>query len=62
MPLPALTDSAKVEPRHFAGLFLLSPATLLLVLSLTRILSVSLWYHFGSLTSFCKSLHLIRKM
>jgi SAM-dependent methyltransferase len=35
--------------RHFAGLFLLSAATLLLELSLTRILSVQLWYHFGFL-------------
>jgi len=32
-----------------AGLFLLSLATLLLEISLTRVLSVSLWYHFGSL-------------
>jgi len=32
-----------------AGLFLLSLATLLLEISLTRVLSVSLWYHFGFL-------------
>ncbi len=35
--------------RHFAGIFLLSLATLLLELSLTRVLSVALWYHFGFL-------------
>ena len=34
---------------HFAGVFLLSVATLLLELSLTRVLSVALWYHFGFL-------------
>ncbi|MFO0829391.1 MAG: hypothetical protein U0572_14735 [Phycisphaerales bacterium] len=32
-----------------AGIFLLSMATLLLELSWTRVLSVSLWYHFGFL-------------
>jgi len=35
--------------RHYAGIFLLSMATLLLELSLTRVLSVALWYHFGFL-------------
>ena len=35
--------------RHRAGIFLLSMATLLLELSWTRVLSVSLWYHFGFL-------------
>lgn len=34
---------------HRAGIFLLSMATLLLELSWTRVLSVSLWYHFGFL-------------
>src|SRR2546426_699461 len=33
--------------RHHLGIFLLSLGTLLLELSLTRVLSVSLWYHFG---------------
>ncbi|MDF2189044.1 class I SAM-dependent methyltransferase [Paraflavitalea sp. CAU 1676] len=37
------------KPNHFAGIFLLSLATLLLELSLTRVMSVSLWYHFGFL-------------
>src|SRR6202165_5689787 len=49
MPLPASTDSGQIRGRHFAGLFLLSLATLLLELALTRVLSVSLWYHFGFL-------------
>ncbi len=35
--------------RHYVGIFLLSLATLLLELSLTRVLSVSNWYHFGFL-------------
>ena len=34
---------------RYAGLFLLALATLLLELSLTRVLSVALWYHFGFL-------------
>jgi MFS family permease len=34
---------------HYLGIFLLSLATLLLELSLTRVLSVALWYHFGFL-------------
>lgn len=49
MSLPFSTDSGQVRTRHFAGLFLLSLATLLLELALTRVLSVSLWYHFGFL-------------
>ena len=43
------TDAVQIRARHFAGLFLLSLATLLLEIALTRILSVSLWYHFGFL-------------
>jgi len=35
--------------RHSVGMFLLSLATLLLELALTRVLSVALWYHFGFL-------------
>lgn len=46
---PASTESVQIQPRHFVGLFLLSLATLLLELALTRVLSVSLWYHFGFL-------------
>jgi len=34
---------------YFIGIFLISLATLLLELSLTRVMSVSLWYHFGFL-------------
>jgi hypothetical protein len=49
MPHPASTDSGQIGTRHFAGLFLLSLGTLLLELTLTRVLSVSLWYHFGFL-------------
>lgn len=49
MPLPVSGDSEQVRGRHFAGLLLLSLATLLLELALTRVLSVSLWYHFGFL-------------
>lgn len=35
--------------RHYVGIFLLSLATLVLELALTRVLSVALWYHFGFL-------------
>jgi hypothetical protein len=35
--------------QHFAGIFLLSMATLVLELALTRVLSVANWYHFGFL-------------
>jgi len=38
-----------ISLRHYLGIFLLSLATLLLELSLTRVLSVALWYHFGFL-------------
>ena len=37
------------KSNHFIGIFLISLATLLLELSLTRVMSVSLWYHFGFL-------------
>lgn len=35
--------------RRFAGIFLLSVSALLLQVTLTRVLSVALWYHFGFL-------------
>jgi len=35
--------------QHYVGIFLLSFATLLLELALTRVLSVANWYHFGFL-------------
>jgi len=38
-----------ISRQHYAGIFLLSLATLLLELALTRVLSVALWYHFGFL-------------
>lgn len=38
-----------VRWQHYAGIFLLSLATLLLELAFTRVLSVALWYHFGFL-------------
>src|SRR5438128_7626331 len=37
------------KSNHFIGIFLISLATLLLELSLTRVMSVALWYHFGFL-------------
>ena len=49
MSHPSSAGSGQIRARHFAGLFLLSLATLLLELTLTRVLSVSLWYHFGFL-------------
>ena len=49
MALPRSGISEQIQKRHYAGLFLLSLATLLLELALTRVLSVTLWYHFGFL-------------
>ena len=43
------TRPASIQWHHFAGITLLSFATLLLELSLTRVLSVASWYHFGFL-------------
>jgi spermidine synthase len=39
----------KKQPVLFAGIFIISCASLLLELSLTRVMSVALWYHFGFL-------------
>src|SRR6266850_643841 len=39
----------KIEVRHYVGILLLSLGTLLLELALTRVLSVTLYYHFGFL-------------
>src|SRR6476620_996385 len=39
----------RIGRHHYLGIFLLSLAALLLELSLTRVLSVALWYHFGFL-------------
>jgi hypothetical protein len=39
--------SEAVNKSYFAGIFLISLATLLLEFSMTRVLSVSLWYHFA---------------
>src|SRR2546421_9167011 len=47
------TETARPAERigghHYLGIFLLSLATLLLELSLTRVVSVALWYHLGFL-------------
>src|SRR5213595_2550787 len=43
------TSTETIAAYHYIGIFLLSLATLLLELSLTRVLSVALWYHFGFL-------------
>lgn len=42
-------DVKRITRYHYSGIFLLSLATLLLELALTRVLSVALWYHFGFL-------------
>src|SRR5213082_2079042 len=47
--LEGQTPAERIGGHHYLGIFLLSLATLLLELSLTRVLSVSLWYHFGFL-------------
>ncbi|NJD31311.1 MAG: hypothetical protein FIB04_05430 [Gammaproteobacteria bacterium] len=43
------SSSTAIGGRHYAGVFLLCFGTLLLELSLTRVMSVTLWYHFGFL-------------
>jgi len=43
------TRTDQIGRRHYVGIFLLSFATLLLELSLTRVLSVAMFYHFGFL-------------
>src|SRR5438270_9561619 len=45
----AVRPAETIAGQHYLGIFLLSLATLLLELSLTRVLSVALWYHFGFL-------------
>jgi hypothetical protein len=37
----------KISPAHFAGIFLVAMSALVLEFTMTRILSVSLWYHFA---------------
>jgi len=49
MTIPESHPADPIHPLQFIGLLLLSLATLLLELALTRVLSVSLWYHFGFL-------------
>jgi hypothetical protein len=44
-----MEPESNIGAKHYAGIFMLSLATLLLELSLTRVLSVALWYHFGFL-------------
>src|SRR5437660_11611826 len=41
---------SRVPPRICWGVFLIASATLLFEVCLTRIFSVTLWYHFGFLT------------
>lgn len=42
-------NQSMIGRRHYTGIFLLCFGTLLLELSLTRVMSVTLWYHFGFL-------------
>ena len=41
------TNHATIRWQHYTGVFLISLATLLLELALTRVLSVANWYHCG---------------
>ena len=41
------TTSEKIKNSYYAGIFFVSLSTLLLEFTLTRVLSVSLWYHFA---------------
>ncbi len=47
MTLKTSLRSEKIKPVYYAGIFLIALSTLLLEFSLTRVLSVSLWYHFA---------------
>jgi hypothetical protein len=49
MTTPTICQTTNIRWQHYAGMFLLSLATLLLELALTRVLSVANWYHFGFL-------------
>src|ERR1700732_5215406 len=52
MTQPGISTSHQITNihwQHYTGIFLLSLGTLLLELALTRVLSVSNWYHFGFL-------------
>lgn len=44
---PAVKKTESVKAYHYAGIFLIALSTLLLEFTLTRILSVSLWYNFA---------------
>jgi hypothetical protein len=46
---PTGNHVTNIRWQHYTGIFLLSVATLLLELALTRVLSVANWYHFGFL-------------
>ncbi len=48
-PNPMCTESRKPPRAAYAGIFLISAATLLLQVTFTRIFSVSIWYHFAFL-------------
>jgi len=49
MSTPAQPSGSRPAPRQLLGLFLVSCSTLLLQVTWTRVLSVSLWYHFAFL-------------
>jgi len=49
MTTPPGNQLTTIRWPHYTGIFLLSLATLLLELALTRVLSVANWYHFGFL-------------
>ena len=44
---PAVKKTESVNAYHYAGIFLTALSTLLLEFTMTRILSVSLWYNFA---------------
>src|SRR6476620_1069410 len=47
--MPEQDTSETIGRHHYVGILVISFATLLLELALTRVLSVALWYHFGFL-------------
>src|SRR5215471_12954309 len=45
--MPFMTTSARATPSVYVGLFLVTLATLVFEILLTRIFSITLWYHFA---------------
>jgi|GEM_PF-648328 len=45
--IPSIFRTEKIKTSHYIGIFFIALSTLLLEFTLTRVLSVALWYHFA---------------